>query len=79
MPDSANVTVMRRPQLLQFRIINSVYPLPLPVTFAYSEFAGMSIGDETYVIMRLPRLLNLVVIVAVTVYVYDDEYMRMMP
>ena len=70
---------MRRPQLVQLGIINFVFLVLLLGTFGYSEFAGISMGDGTYVIMRSPRLLNLVVIVAVTVYVYDDEYMRMMP
>lgn len=70
---------MRRPQLLQLGIINLVILILLVGTFGYSELAGISMGDGTYVIMQLTGLLNVITVVAVAVYVYYDEYMTTRP
>lgn len=70
---------MRRPQLLQLGIINFVFLILLLGTFGYSEFAGISMGGGTYVIMQLTGLLNVITIVGVAAYVYYDEYMTTRP
>ena len=70
---------MRRPQLVQLGIINFVFLMLLLGTFGYSEFAGISIGDGTYVIMQLTALLNVTTVVTVAAYVYYDEYMTTRP
>ncbi|WP_415380150.1 hypothetical protein [Halosimplex sp. TS25] len=70
---------MRRPKLLQLGTVNFIIITLLLGTFGYSEFAGISMGPGTYVIMQLTALLNVATIVGVAAYVYYDEHVTTRP